>query len=410
MKKLLSLSFALVIFMSIIFSMPARTVNSAMSSTEVTVSEKSITSETASTQFQTVNNSELELKVKNTSNGIKLSWEKNGDNMFTVYRKTGNGEFSNLCTVNDKYTYTDTTVKSGNLYSYKLICGDESDIKEIMYLKAPKNFDFDAYESGVAYCSFSQVKGAKEYWLYQAKVSNKKTGKYKKIRTIEADEYIGDTEYSGRFFVLPKYTFKYVVKAVNGNYKSAFSKPKKFTNKVKPDVGVQMTKKYDGVRIEWNHIGADKYYVYKAKDKNKNFKRIATVKKVDVKDYSSYFSADCKYIDKKVKKGIKYYYYVVAKAGKKLIRQKGKTSKILFNNYDKLRKLKVGSSFTVDDYSEYKIVSGKASSINVTVKGDVESDFLNHKIKAVKKGTVIISFYGWFEYNDYWKRYKVVVE
>lgn len=380
MKKLLSLLSALLIFTSVLILTPAR------------ATEK------------------IKLNLKNTSVGIKLSWNKNSSDNYTVYRKTDKTDYIAIKTVTGKNSYTDNTVESGNLYSYKLTSGSNYEEKTIKFLKTPKNLIIEADEAGQVYAQFSQVKGAEKYELYQAKLKHNKTGKYKKIKTIKAYAYLSDTEYSEEFFVLPKQAYKYKVRAISGKYKSAFSKAKKFTNNANLRVSVKMTKNYKGVLIRWQHIGATKYFVYKAVGKKKNFKKIAAVKKVNVRDYSSYYSADCKYTDKKVKVGTKYYYYVVAKSGKKLIRQKNKTSKIVFNKYDKVKKLKIGESFNENDYSSCKIVSGNSSVIKITDKEEWDSDFIDYKIEAVKKGEVIVSFYGWFEYNEYWRRYKIIVE
>ena len=134
--------------------------------------------------------SKPKLTVKNTSSGIKLSWKKNGSKKFKILRKAGKGSYKTLKTVKKKYTFTDKTVKSGQMYYYKITAGKKtSAVKKIMYLSTPelkiieepggeiriycgeKDGNYEKYET------YKEINGSKGFEIYQAEVKNNKTGK-----------------------------------------------------------------------------------------------------------------------------------------------------------------------------------------------------------------------------------------
>lgn len=361
--------------------------------------------------------SKLKLTVKNTTSGIKLSWKKNGLKKFKILRKTGKGGYKTLKSVKGKYIFTDKTVKSGQVYSYKITASKKiSAVKKLMYLSTPelKVLEEPGGEIRV-YCGkkdkkygrfnqYNKIKGSQGFEIYQAEVKNKKTGKYKKIKPLFEGGYYAT------LFVSPKQPYKYKVRVYNGKYKSGFSNVKKFTSN--PDIYIYSgpDHDYNGLRLTWSHIGASEYYVYKAVGKAEKFKKIATVVNVDTTISDSVFLAECKYVDKDVTEGTVYYYYVVANANGKLIKQKDKT-KVTFNKCDEVLKLKVGESFSSDGiYDYYTITPEEEKTVDVSFKENEYGYNESYTITALKPGVAYVTFTGYEDWVEYWYRYKVIVE
>ncbi len=64
--------------------------------------------------------------VKNTRNGVEIKWGKvSGAQSYKVYRKTGSGSWK-LITTTKKTTYTDSTAKSGTVYTYTVRAYNDS--------------------------------------------------------------------------------------------------------------------------------------------------------------------------------------------------------------------------------------------------------------------------------------------
>ena len=62
-----------------------------------------------------------EISLSSTVDGVNISWNKiTGATSYQIYRKTGTGSYSNIKTISSGNTtfYTDTTVKTGNAYTY----------------------------------------------------------------------------------------------------------------------------------------------------------------------------------------------------------------------------------------------------------------------------------------------------
>ncbi len=98
-------------------------------------------------------------------------------------------------------------------------------------------------------------------------------------------------------------TYYYYVQAFgeNGDTISGYSKPASICYKVSPSIK-KLTAKKGKVTIKINKVnGASKYEIYRSLKKSKGFEKIGTTKKNSTS-----------FVDKKVKKGKKYYYKVVA--------------------------------------------------------------------------------------------------
>lgn len=128
-----------------------------------------------------------------------------------------------------------------------------------------------SYDYNKARISWSKVNGAKKYQIYRA---TKKSGKYKKVRTVSSKtrSCINSGLTTGK-------TYYYKVRAVKGERKGRFSKVKSVKPALKKVTGlaVRMNSDYD-ISVSWKGVnGAGKYIVYRSTKKDSGYKAVATV-------------------------------------------------------------------------------------------------------------------------------------
>lgn len=184
----------------------------------------------------------LKLKLKNSGKGIEISWDKLGNKKVKIQRKTSKGDFKTIKSVKGKQSFTDKSASPGKKYLYKIVCGRKiSAVKKITRLKTTsiESIGYDKKGMGLVW---KKIKGAKKYEVYKAVVKNNKAGKYKKIKTVKANSL-------DCYFEKSKTTNKYRVRAVCGNSKSAFSKPKKYNyiKRAKEGYDYSYTSKYANI-------------------------------------------------------------------------------------------------------------------------------------------------------------------
>lgn len=128
-----------------------------------------------------------------------------------------------------------------------------------------------SYDYNKARISWSKVKGAKKYQIYRA---TKKSGKYRKVRTVSSKSRscINSGLTTGK-------TYYYKVRAVKGKKKGKFSKVRSVKPALKKVSGlkVRMNSDYD-IAVSWKGVnGAGKYIVYRSANKGSGYKAVATV-------------------------------------------------------------------------------------------------------------------------------------
>ncbi|MCH5201641.1 MAG: Ig-like domain-containing protein [Oscillospiraceae bacterium] len=237
--------------------------------------------------------------VTNTAKAITVKWSKtSGATKYIVQKKASNQKnYKNIKTVgSSKCSYSDKAVKAGKSYSYKVVAvkGTSqyvSKAKAVTRLLAPKSLTIKADTNyGGVIIKWKKAKGAKKYTVYR-----KTTGKYKKIDTADANGYYDYSAKSGAVNY-------YKVVAVNGSSKSVYSKAVKITYIESTYIEGFATK--DGVKLEWmKSKGAQGYKIYKTT----GLKSYTLLKTLSSK-YTSY-------VDKDVKEGTTYKYYIVAYKG-----------------------------------------------------------------------------------------------
>ena len=169
--------------------------------------------------------------LSNVSNGVKVTWTKvENASGYTVYSASYNAKtkkwsgWTNRGTVSaSKTSWTDTKVKSGVYYKYTVrACkgsfkGSYKASEKIWYLSQP-TVTVKAASSGVN-VTWTQCTGEKCYTIYRAEynTATKKWSGWKNMGTVEKDK----TSWTDKSAKKGVY-YKYTVRVVNGDYKSAF--------------------------------------------------------------------------------------------------------------------------------------------------------------------------------------------
>ncbi len=241
--------------------------------------------------------------IKNTSKGVKLSWyESEGAQSYTVYRKSGSSSYKAIKTVSAKTTsFTDTDVKSGNVYTYTVKAKNSSGTSaydkkglSIRYLSAP-TVKTSNTKSGIS-IKWNKIKGAQGYAIYRKTGS----GSYKKIKTIKDGSTLSYTDTNVKSGT--KYT--YYVKAYYGKRYSSYKNTSAILRLSAAKITSAVSGK-KGITVKWNKVsGAKGYYVYR-KTGSGSYKKIATVKS----------GSTVTYLNKSAEKGKTYTYYIKAYNG-----------------------------------------------------------------------------------------------
>ncbi len=160
--------------------------------------------------------------VKNTSSGVRISWDKvGGATSYEIYRKAGSAKSWSKVGTTKKDAYTDKTVKSGTTYKYT-VRAISSSVKSkygstayetIKYLSAPVLGKIKSTKSGIT-VYWDEVSGASGYIVYRKTGS----GSYEEYATVKGKstvKYLDKSAEKGK-------TYSYRVYAYNGSYKSSY--------------------------------------------------------------------------------------------------------------------------------------------------------------------------------------------
>ena len=159
--------------------------------------------------------------VSNTDSGIKLSWAKvSKSSGYIVYRKTVDGSWVKLKKIKDPAvtSFVDKSAKSGVKYVYALKAYSSSYVSaykavEIVRLSTPKLVSAKSTKNGINF-KWEEVKGAEGYYVYR--ITGK--GSWEKIAKVKNGKSVTYLDKSAKKGI----TYKYMVKAYNGSYKSAY--------------------------------------------------------------------------------------------------------------------------------------------------------------------------------------------
>ncbi len=192
------------------------------------VNGKSLSSYTATGNLMFL--SEPNVKIKNASNGIEVSWNLvEGATGYTVYRSEYNAKtkkwsgWSNRGTAKaGKSSWTDKKVTSGVKYKYtvRAINGNfkstYTSSGKLIYLAQPVVTSAKT-TSGIA-VKWTKSGGATSYIVYRQEMTDGAWSKWVSVATTKAkvNSYTDKTVESGK-------EYRYTVRAVSGNYKSTYN-------------------------------------------------------------------------------------------------------------------------------------------------------------------------------------------
>ena len=235
--------------------------------------------------------------VKTTDTKATLEWAlTNNANTYYVARMSNKGEYkivgqvsASAATLSDttgekSLTYTDSTVKSGEKYSYFVYAAMLSGFKasaEIEFLATPTDLKVSNGDSGITF-TWESIKGATSYRVYR------------KVKGADSYENVGSgTAYktkdaSGKEITRYKYVdtkaeagvdYVYTVKAVDGKSYSGYVATGASIRRLETPKLVKIENSKQGITVTWSKVaGAAGYKVYrKTAD---GWKLIGTVKNV----------------------------------------------------------------------------------------------------------------------------------
>ena len=162
------------------------------------------------------------VKAVSKATGVQITFQTVQNAAFyEIYRRIGNGEALKIAEVTTT-AYLDSSVSAGQSVTYTVVAGAanyansaESSAVSLTLPKAVSGLKVKA-SAGKVRIRFQKVKGANSYLIYR---STSKNGKYKKIKTLKAN----NTSYTDKKIKKGK-TYYYKVVTKKG---SAFGVPKK---------------------------------------------------------------------------------------------------------------------------------------------------------------------------------------
>lgn len=240
-----------------------------------------------------------DIKLKNTNQGIKVSWKANSKaETYRIYRKAdGDKEWKILDTVDSDKTFIyDNTAKSGKKYSYTVrgfnYVGGGSYNKDgvaITYTDAPQTTAKNT-SKGI-YLKWTKSAGAEKYKIYR---QTKGSSKWTLLGTTKKNTFTDKTAKSGT-----KYYYR--VRAVAGGDMSSFETVGRYYLSTPKLTSAKSTS--SGIKVNWEKVnGAQGYKIYRKTSKNGNWKLIDTT--TSNKKFS--------YTDKNAESRKTYYYSVQA--------------------------------------------------------------------------------------------------
>ena len=246
------------------------------------------------------------------STKLKVTWSaRSGANGYYIYRSTKKDSgYKKIATVSGAKTtsYTDTGVKKGTTYYYKLRCRNKVDgstgysstsaavsgrtvgATTILSVKSKADKKLEV--------TWKAVSGANGYYVYR---STSAAGSYKRIATVSGKT---TTKYADTDITAGK-TYYYKIKTRNKvNKVTGYSSASKagYGKTVKnPGITSVISRSPSKLEINWNSVsGANGYYVYRSTKKNSGYEKIATVSG----------RSTVQYTDSSLKTGKTYYYKV----------------------------------------------------------------------------------------------------
>lgn len=251
-------------------------------------------------------------EIKNTENGISLSWKKTkGEERYSIYRKEkADKKWTGIKTVKNTTGFTDTNAESGKSYIYRITAKKASSVsapaeKEILCISAPVITSVKNKKDCVE-IRWEEVNGATEYVVLRRAPSEK----WKTLQKLKA------TENSYKDLTAKEnIRYRYTVKAVAPGLKSGCF-TENYCIRLLPVEISSAKNTLHGIKLKWNKSSAaDGYRIYRSDAGSSTKKKIATIKDENILTYT----------DSSAQSGKKYTYYLIQYNGNSLsVASKGK--------------------------------------------------------------------------------------
>lgn len=236
--------------------------------------------------------------LSNAYGGIKFSWSsvKNAEK-YKIMRKESGEDWETIKTVSSSTTsYTDKTTKNGVKYYYavKALKGDSEsyyESKSFKYFGSPKATV--ANKTSAITITWDKISGAKSYYVYRKAPGETS---WKRIAIVTKNIYTDSDVKNGK-------TYKYTVKAYNGDIFSGYNTSGWSIKRLSAPKLKSIKNATSGITIEWaKSTGASKYIVMRKQSGSSKWEEIKT-------------TTSLSYTDKTAKAGKIYTYTVKAAYG-----------------------------------------------------------------------------------------------
>ena len=240
---------------------------------------------------------------------LKVKWTAvDGATSYQVYRSTEkNGEYAELATVTGTTSYTDTSVKVGKKYYYK-VCAVFSNgtVGSLSAAVSGVALDKATITSVVSksknkiQITWKKVSGASGYYVYR---KNESTGSFEQVATVTGGSVLSYVD--GVSKNNTKYTYKVKAYNVSGSTigEGKNSDPKSGKAIAKPVISSITSLSQSALTVKWKKVGgADGYIVKRSTSQNGTYTTVKTITNADTLSYK----------DTKVEAGVTYYYKIKA--------------------------------------------------------------------------------------------------
>ncbi len=253
------------------------------------------------------------VKVTNTSAGVKVTWTTMANATgYRVYSSQYDAKTKKWSSWKNRGTakatataWTDKNVVSGTYYRYTVRAVDGSVLSSykassnIRFLSQP-TVKFANNAAGIK-VAWNKVAGATGYTIYRSEYTNGKWSTWKNMGTVQKNTTVSWVDKS----VVSGVTYKYTVRAVNGNNKSSYLNTNGLLYLAQPTVTVKAVS--NGINVAWSQCeGATGYTVYRSQYDAK------TKKWTKWQSMGTAKAEKSNWTDKKATKGVTYRYTVRA--------------------------------------------------------------------------------------------------
>lgn len=240
------------------------------------------------------------------SEKLRITWEtvKNAES-YEVYRSDAkNGAYTKIATVAGD-TYDDTKLDAQKEYYYKVRAvfsdgevSEDSNVYAASPLAKPQVASVVSKSSGRLCVSWGQVEGASKYEVYR---SDAQDGSYKKIAVVNGQDEVSYMD--GNIEMQKDYYYKVRARGGDANGFGGYSNVLSGWAIQPSEIVSVSSKTSTSLLVRWKKVpNIYAYRIQRSTSAKKGYATVATIKSGDT----------ISYVDKKLKKGITYYYRILA--------------------------------------------------------------------------------------------------